>query len=361
MPIEINYGVDPMLLAEAAAQGSGAAVAAEQDWRNRQFAESQYQSDRDYDWRIQSAMLQDRLARYQGGRQSAQFFAGLQSQNNNNQLDYMLGQQQLAQRDEQLGVQAAVNLNSQQQQTDRTRLAQLGQLARQQQDQKFQTFMAERKNFEDNVHRYTPLQQQQFRERLSQKYGIEYDAPEQVMGQQAEEQQNAERQRMLGMLQAPDGSGEMMAPESVVDMLMQLPPEKQVDAWNKIHDTWTRRQKDLAASKQYEVKQQEAVANMQRDDERAAQQVQNTQAAHQAKMAMERENHEQKMELQRRSMYDRAHSEWMKRKTDPNVEDPGPEPKLEEYMGASGGRKIITNPYGVKGYLDADGTWTTVD
>lgn len=287
MPIEVNYGVDPMLLAEAAAQGSGAAVAADQDRRNRQFAEAQYQSDRDYDWRVQSAMLQDRLARYQGGRQSAQFFAGLQSQNNNNQLDYMLGQQQLAQRDEQLGVQAAVDLNSQQQQTDRTRLAQLGQMARQQQDQKFQTFMAERKNFEDNVHRYTPLQQQQFRERLSQKYGIEYDAPEQVMASQAEEQQNAERQRMLGMLQAPDGSGEMMAPESVVDMLMQLPPEKQVDAWNKIHDTWTRRQKDLASSKQYEVKQQEAVANMQRDDERAAQQLQHTQEAHKQKLVMD--------------------------------------------------------------------------
>lgn len=361
MPIEINYGVDPMLLAEAAAQGSGAAVAAEQDWRNRQFAESQYQSDRDYDWRIQSAMLQDRLARYQGGRQSAQFFAGLQSKNNNNQLDYMLGQQKLAQRDEQLGVQAAVNLNSQQQQTDRTRLAQLGQLARQQQDQKFQTFMAERKNFEDNVHRYTPLQQQQFRERLSQKYGIEYDAPEQVMGQQAEEQQNAERQRMLGMLQAPDGSGEMMAPESVVDMLMQLPPEKQVDAWNKIHDTWTRRQKDLMASKANEAKQEKVFSDIEIDNQRAATQVKQQQAAHEAKMAQERATHEQRMELERRRLYDRARAEWVKLKNNPEIEDPGPEPKLEDYMGASGGRKIITNPYGVKGYLDADGTWTTVD
>ena len=114
-------------------------------------------------------------------------------------------------------------------------------------------------------------------------------------------------------------------------------------------------------SEQEKLKQEKVFSDMEADNVRAQQQVQNTQAAHEAKMAMERDNHEQKMELQRRSMYDRAHSDWMKRKTDPNVEDPGPEPKIEDYMGSSGGRKIITNPYGVKGYLDADGTWTTVD
>lgn len=229
MPIVVEYGADPKLMAQAAAQGSGAAVAAEQDWRERQLAESQYQSDRDNDWRVQSAALQDRLARYEMGNRTALSFAGLQSQNYNNQLDYELGQQQLAQRDEQLGVQAAIATQQQQQLTDRTRLQQLGQLAKQQQEQKFQTFMAERKNFEDNIHRYTPLQQQAFREGLSQKYGIDYSAPEQIM---AADEEQAYQDRVSRIRQAfanPFDPEQSLLPPGAEEWALQLTPKELMD------------------------------------------------------------------------------------------------------------------------------------
>ena len=331
MPIVVEYGADPQLMALAAAQGSGAAVAAEQGWRERQLAESQYQSDRDYDWRVQSAALQDRLARYEMGNRTALSFAGLQSQNYNNQLDYELGQQQLAQRDEQLGVQAAIATQQQQQLTDRTRLQQLGQLAKQQQEQKFQTFMAERKNFEDNIHRYTPLQQQAFREGLSQKYGIDYSAPEQIM---AADEEQAYQDRVSRIRQAfanPFDPEQSLLPPGAEEWALQLTPKELMDVSIKAQSEERQRRQLQQKEQQEEIKYKEAAANMQRDDERANQQLANTQTAHEQKMRQAEIMHQQKLQQAARNAYNKAVLEWRKLKNDPLATDVGEEPKPDDY------------------------------
>lgn len=376
MPIDVVYGVDPTLQALAAARGSGAAVANEQAWRERALAEQQYQFDENSDWRMQQAALQDRLARYEGGNRMALGLGQLQANNQNNQLDYMLGQQTLAQRDEQLGVEAALQADQQQQQTNRTQMSQLGQIAWQQQQQRFEAAMADRKAAEGWLRTASPRQQQQFRERWEQTHGIGWTAPEEAMA--AEEDAFAEQQRtkLLGMLQAPDGSGQLMAPESVVDAMMQLDPEKQVDAWNKIHDTWTRRKKDEQAAKVTEAKQQEAVANMQRDDERAVQTLEHTRASHEQKMKQAEEQAKQKMVMDAYKNYQSAKLKWATAKTAAKDEEGkksfGEEPKLEDFLpqemnaesqlepGLSEG-KIITNSAGKRAILHEDGTVTPLN
>ncbi len=374
MPIDVVYGVDPTLQALAAARGSGAAVANEQAWRERALAEQQYQFDENSDWRMQQAALQDRLARYEGGNRMALGLGQLQANNQNNQLDYMLGQQTLAQRDEQLGVEAALQADQQQQQTNRTQMPQLGQIARQQQQQRFEAAMADRKAAEGWLRTASPRQQQQFRERWEQTHGIGWTAPEEAMA--AEEDAFAEQQRtkLLGMLQAPDGSGQLMAPESVVDAMMQLDPEKQVDAWNKIHDTWTRRKKDEQAAKVTEAKQQEAVANMQRDDDRAVQVLEHTQMSHEQKLKQAAELAKQKMTMTAVQNYQAARLKWAAAKVAAKDEEGkasfGPEPKLEDFMlpetesqlePGLGGEEIITNKAGKRAILHADGTVTPLD
>jgi hypothetical protein len=287
MAIVVDYAADPTLQATAAALGSGAAVANEQDWRERALAEQQYQFDQEYDWRVQQAALQDRLARYEMGNRTALGFGQLQSNNYNNQLDYMLGQQTLAQRDEQLGVEAALQSEQQQQLTNRAQMSQLGQIARQQQQQKFESAMADRKAAEDWLRTASPRQAAQFRQRWEEKSGLSWNAPDEAMAAEEEQFYTAEREKLKGMLQAPDGSGELMVPEAIVDALMDLDKDKRIDAWSKIHDTWTRRKKDEQSAKTGEIEWEESKANMQRDDERASQSLQHQQQSHEQKLVMD--------------------------------------------------------------------------
>jgi hypothetical protein len=79
----------------------------------------------------------------------------------------------------------------------------------------------------------------------------------------------------------------MMGPEGMADLMMGLEQDKKADVVLKAYDTWTRRKKDEQAAKVTEVQQQEAKANMQRDDERATQSLQHTQQAHEQKLVMD--------------------------------------------------------------------------
>jgi hypothetical protein len=366
MPIDVVYGVDPTLQALAAARGSGAAVASEQEWRERALAEQQYQFDENSDWRLQQAALQDRLSRYEMGNRTALGFAQLNQTNQNNQLDYMLGQQQLAQRDEQLGVQAAVAADQQQQLTNRTQMSQLGQIARQQQQQKFENAMASRKSLEEWMKTANPRQRQQGVAGWEKEFQMPWGAPDEAMAQQDEAFAAEQRDKVLGMLQAPDGSGDLMAPEYVVDALLDLDPEKRIDAWNKIHDTWTRRKKDEQSAQITEMKWEETAADMQSDNNRAVQQMSNNQASHEQKMMQAEKLHQQKLQQTARLAFNKAKADWLKLKNDPLATSVGPEPKPEEYgvtEDASQGseEKIITNKAGKRAILHADGTVTPID
>lgn len=376
MPIVVDYQSDPTLQAIAAARGSAAPVAAEQDWRERQLAEQQYQFDQEYDWRIQQAALQDRMARFESGNRMALGAAQLQSNNYNNQLDYDLGQQSLDQRSEQFGVEAALQADQQQQLTNRAQMSQLGQIARQQERQRFEAAMADRKASEDWMRTASPRQQQQFRQQWEQKHGLGWTAPEEAMAQQDAEFEQAERAKIYGMLQAPDGSGQLMAPEAVVDALMDLDTDKRIDAWSKIHDTWTRRQKDLLSTKSHEIEQQKFDADRERDDALARQKFEHTQKANEQKMAFDAEQAKQKMVMNAVSNYQSARLKWATAKNaakdDEGKSTLGPEPKLEDFMlpdtdmesqlePSLRGGKVVTNPAGKRAILHEDGTVTPLD
>jgi hypothetical protein len=367
MPIELVYGADPLLSAQAAAMGSGAAAAEEQRWREAQLGEQQRQVDLDYDTRLQLAALQNQEQRSARGQQFALGAATLQSQNYNNQLDYDLGAQQLAQRDEQLGVEAALQAGQQQQLTNRTQLSQLGQIARQQQQQKFELAMAERKSGEEWMRTATPRQQQQFRQRWEQTHGLPWTAPEEALAAQEDEQQQARRQQWLGMLQAPDGSEELIVPENVADMLMAMEPEKAMNSYTKMLDTWTRRKKDEQAAQTTEMQWEETKANMLRDDERANQSMEHTQVSHEQKMKQAEEQAKQKMVMDAYKNYQAARVKWATAKTAAKDEEGkksfGEEPKLEDFLPpeSQGEGEIVTNKDGKRARLHPDGSVTPID
>jgi hypothetical protein len=376
MPIDVVYGVDPTLQALAAARGSGAAVASEQEWRERALAEQQYQFDENSDWRLQQAALQDRLSRYEMGNRTALGFAQLNQTNQNNQLDYMLGQQQLAQRDEQLGVQAAVAADQQQQLTNRTQMSQLGQIARQQQEQKFQNAMAARKSVEDWMRTVGPRQRQQAVAGWEKEFQMPWGAPDEAMAVQEEQEMQAKRQQWLGMLQAPDGSGELIVPENVADMLMNMDPEKAMGSYTKMLDTWTRRKKDEQSAQTTEMQWEETKANMLRDDERANQTLEHTQVSHEQKLKQAEEQAKQKMVMDAYKNYQSARVKWATAKTaaknDEGKKSFGEEPKLEDFLPQEatgeaelepglGEGKVITNPAGKRAILHEDGTVTPLN
>ena len=188
MPITVTHGVDPLLSARIAAIGSAAPIAEEMDREaeqsrrlDEQQAEQRRQFDQKFDYRLEVDALADQFRRQQAGQAAYQFEVGQESNALNRQVQYGLGQQQLDMRAQEAAAQQEAAMFGQQQQTDRTQIAQLGQIARQQQQQKFEAAMADRKAFEENALRMTPRQQQQYRERWSQKYSMDWTAPEQAM------------------------------------------------------------------------------------------------------------------------------------------------------------------------------------
>jgi hypothetical protein len=270
MSIVVDYAADPTLQATAAALGSGAAVANEQDWRERALAEQQYQFDQEYDWRVQQAALQDRLARSEMGNRTALGFGQLQSNNYNNQLDYMLGQQTLAQRDEQLGVEAALQSEQQQQLTNRAQMSQLGQIARQQQQQKFEAAMADRKAAEDWLRTASPRQAAQFRQRWEEKSGLSWNAPDEAM---AAEDAQAQQDRIANIRRAfanPFNPEESLLPEGMEEWAMQLQPKELFDAAMKAQSEERQRQALSQKEGDADRKLEEQAAKDQQKEEAAA-------------------------------------------------------------------------------------------
>lgn len=341
MPIDYVHGADPLLQAQAAAMGAYAPVAEElrryeeqQALRERQYADEQ-------DWRLQAALLQQGMERNRLGQQAAFQSAQLQSQNYNNEMDYALGAQQLDQQAARAEMQAALTAQGQEEQTRRAQMSQLGQIARQQQGQQFQLAMADYKSFNDVANQYTPRQQEQFWQRWEQKYGMSRTAPQEAMMAEDSAAQDAKRQQYVGMLQAPDGSGEMMGPPGLADLMMTLPPEKAADVATKTYDTWTRRKKDEQQAKAQETQWQESVANMQRDDERANQQLEHTQQSHEQQMQMAQEKARAAAEQNRQKILATAATNYQsvmaKRAAAKSAAmgmtvDLGPDPKLEDFL-----------------------------
>lgn len=278
MGIELTYGNDPRLLAEAAYMGAGAPVAEDIRRYEEQMGQRQLEQDRRFDLDVESIALRDQLARYQMGQQAAQFGAQLQSSDRNNQLDYMLGQQSLAQRDEQLGVQAALQSEQQQQLTNRTQLSQLGQIAKQQQQQKFELAMAERKSGEEWMRTATPRQQQQFRQRWEQTHGMPWTAPEEALAAQEDEQQQA---RIVGIRKAfanPFDPEQSLLPEGAEEWALQLTPKELMDSAMKAQGEERQRRALMQ-------KEGEADRKLQEEDQKA-QQKEQIEAAKQATKTM---------------------------------------------------------------------------
>lgn len=233
MPIEIVHGEDPTLVAQAAFVGAGAPIEEEIRRYQEQQAESVRRYEGEQDWRVQAALLQQNMQRQQLNQQASYQAAQLQSQNYGRELAYdqhLQDQQQVTDRAQ---MQADQQSQAQAELSRRSQMSQLGQIARQQQGQRFQQFMAERESFEKQKAMYTPRQQKQFREKLSEQYGIDYNAPEEVMAASDTDERALRLQQNSALFQDPyDASQSMLSPgeESIVD---QLPPIEKLEFANK--------------------------------------------------------------------------------------------------------------------------------
>jgi len=123
-------------------------------------------------------------------------------------------------------------------------------------------------------------------------------------------------------------------------------------------------------SEQEKLKQEKVFSDMEADNLRAQQQLQNTQTTTEQKMAMAAEQHKQKMMMNAVNSYQAARLKWAagqgKAEDDESKAKFGPEPKLEDFLlpemsGQDSGQKIITNQYGKRAIQNADGSLTPID
>jgi hypothetical protein len=330
MPIELQYSVPGVV--QAAFAGSQGAAAEDVRWRQAQMDQRQQLADADLEARYSLAAIQARLERQRMGQQQWQYEQGLGleydqlgAQQQQQQANYELAQQEIDQRG-----QASDN-------TFQSALArEAGQMARAAEKRKFEMFMADVEHL--RTKQLTPQQRAEAEAQLEQHYGFDMGMPERIVAQQEAESQEAAVQRWRSMLTAPDGSGEMIADEATIDLLMQMEPKEALAAALKEKSEWRQRQAQTVKAEQEQAKASEYTANIQRDDERALQENARKAEAAQQKMEFDRQQAEQKLKLDRQAniqksqmaAFSAAFKAWsMKQK---EGLDAGTEPKFEDYV-----------------------------
>jgi hypothetical protein len=205
----------------------------------------------------------------------------------------------------------------------------------------------------------------------------------QQQGDQVEAQQIAQIE--AGFVSHFDGKP--LTQPGLVQTWMQLgvTPEKIGEWMLKAHTEDRNRQKFEIDKNAGAMKQQEDIANMQRDDQFAAQKQQQAEQAAQQKMEFERLKAEQQLELDRMKAKQQAKIAFQKAKqqhtasksktdaTTGKAVDAGPEPKWEDYDPGfedeeeggqpklKPGETIIENKLGMRAIKHANGSITVLD
>ena len=190
MAINIQYGVDPMLLARGVGQAAGQAATSEQQFRYDQLGENRRQFDTEMQYRADMAALQQAMQARQQAQQAYQFDAGRQLQYD--EMGLRAAQQQQA---------LAVNADLEQQRLDAQQAAteastkralagEFGAMARQKAQQTFQLGLSQIEAVDESFRRreITPQQKQDAYRQIEQMLGV---SPESLPAMAFEQQQEA--------------------------------------------------------------------------------------------------------------------------------------------------------------------------
>lgn len=264
MPIVVNYQPAYGLAGDAALAGAGGIAAenmrrwdAEFGLNEDRLEEQQRQFDLDYQYRLQSAALQDALSRRQLAQQADLAYGDQALDAQRIGAGVYGAELQAAQNQAALENRAGMNAAGNQ----RMLSAKQMEVAQRMQALNFEQAMAAEKAVREKWNQYTPSQQEQIRRQHEERFGMPFGAADMMLQQEQQQQQEAQRDQWRQALTAPDGR--MIAPEAFVDVLMQLDPKDAASVAGKL---WAEdRQRDAL-----DIKKQDQV----RDDDFAAQQAQ---------------------------------------------------------------------------------------
>lgn len=250
-----------------------------------------------------------------------------QAWNQQNAIEARLAEQQM-QGDQMMAGQAA--------QTQRAFIGEQARMAREAANRRFEKSMKDREVLMDQFQRgmLTPAQEQQAITQWEELSGMDWGMPDEMAAQEGDQVQQERIAQIEQAFFTDPISGEMMAQPGAVQSMLEMGMDmKDITGHGLKLQAEARQRAQLEQKgKQEEIKYQDAVENMRRDDERANQQLQNTQAAHQQKMDQAEMMHQQKLIQTGRTAYQRAHADWSKQKGDPLITSVGPEPQMEDFM-----------------------------
>lgn len=168
--------------------------------------------------------------------------------------------------------------------------------------------------------------------------GLTWGLPDQIAQQQAQQNDAMKVGQIETSFFTNPIDGTPLIAEGAVQSMLELGMEPKEIATIGVKMQAEARQRAALQQKekQEEIKYQEAAANMERDDVRADQQLQHTQAANEQKAAMAAEQHKQKLMMNAVNSYQAAKLKWATAKNAAfDAEGKaalGPEPKLEDFM-----------------------------
>jgi len=259
-------------------------------------------------------------------------------------------------------------------QTQRAYGAEQARMAREAADRRFQKSMKDREVLLDQFNRgmLMPAQKEQAVANWEQQSGMSWGMPDEMA---AQEDNQAMQERVAAIESTffthPITKEPLVSEGAVAKMLELGMDPKDITAQGlKLQSEARQVEAVKMKSEQEKLKQEKVFSDMEADNLRAQQQLQNTQTTTEQKMAMAAEQHKQKMMMNAVNSYQAARLKWAagqgKAEDDESKAKFGPEPKLEDFLlpemsGQDSGQKIITNQYGKRAIQNADGSLTPID
>ena len=258
-------------------------------------------------------------------------------------------------------------------QTQRAYGAEQARMAREAANRRFEKSMKDREILLDQFKKgmLTPAQEQQARAMWERDSQMSWGMPDEMAANEDNQAMQERVKSIEAFFTHPITKEPLIGEGQVASMLeLGMDPNDIVDKGLKLQSEARQVESVKMKSEQEKLKQEKVFSDMEADNLRAQQQLQNTQTTTEQKMAMAAEQHKQKMMMNAVNSYQAARLKWAagqgKAEDDESKAKFGPEPKLEDFLlpemsGQDSGQKIITNQYGKRAIQNADGSLTPID
>lgn len=175
-------------------------------------------------------------------------------------------------------------------QTQRAYGAEQARMAREAANRRFEKSMKDREILLDQFKKgmLTPAQEQQARAMWERDSQMSWGMPDEMAANEDNQAMQERVKSIEAFFTHPITKEPLIGEGQVASMLeLGMDPNDIIDKGLKLQSEARQVEGNKAKAQQAELKQQEAVSNMQRDDERAAQTLQHSQEAHKQKMVMD--------------------------------------------------------------------------